>query len=137
MTALLGQMFHWSPIEVRPSIRKRGLKPTCPTAVAGRPVPPDLGHFVTEDELDGLPGVCLGTSPAVAWSLSGVWSAARGSVWDLWEVRLTVDDEVHVRTEYGPEINEVRVLGRIPRSRCWHVGSRVVPMRGSRWYHAP
>lgn len=136
MNTYLGPLYHWSPVERRASIRKRGLKPRTPTLVAMHPVPVNLGHIETDDELCSHLAVCLGTSPATAWALSGVWSAERGSTWDLWEVVLDGTDEAHVRCEMGGELAEVRVLGPIPRGRIWHVGSRVVG-NGSRWYHAP
>lgn len=136
MTVYLGPLFHWSPIERRASIRKRGLTPRTSTVVCNHPVPREAtGHFVADHDLELVKAVCLGTSPALAWALSGVWSAQPGSVWDLWEVNLDDDDEVHVFPVRGQQLAEVRVLTPLPARRVWHVGSRV---RGrQRWYHAP
>lgn len=134
---LLANLYHWSPSTAGRGILRHGLRPRTETVVAGHPVPPNLGHYVSEDEAETYRAVCLGTTPAAAWALSGMFSAEPGQVWDLWEVNLADDDEVHIRTEYGPEMFEVRVLGSIPKSRCWFVGSRAVPARGSKWYAHP
>jgi hypothetical protein len=130
----LGRLYHWSPAANHDRIQKRGLKPTVETTVHMHPVPVNTGHSESDDELETFMAVCLGTSPSVAWALSGVWSAERGETWDLWEVVLEDEDEVHIRTEYGQFIHEVRVLNKIPRGRCWYVGSRTVKARGSKWY---
>lgn len=132
----LAALFHWSPVEARARIRKRGLVPRTPTSIAQRPTPPGTGHVEVDEEAVEVKAVCLGTTPAAAWSLSGTWSAAYGSTWDLWECNVPDELEVHVVPEMGTELWEVRVLGTIPRGRMWHVGSRVVAAR-SRWYHAP
>lgn len=79
-------------------------------------------------------GVCLGTSPSHAWSLSGGIWGERGSVWDLWQVLIGDDDEVHPLSFYGNRLDEIRVLNRIPKSRLWHVGTRTVGSR--KWSHA-
>lgn len=136
MSVYLGPLYHWSPIERRAGIRTRGLRPRTYSVVCDHPVPPEVrGHFVKDHELERVKAVCLGTSPALAWALSGVWTAQPGDVWDLWEVNLDDDDEVHVYPVRGRQLAEVRVLTPLPRSRVWHVGSRV---RGAqRWYHAP
>lgn len=134
MTMHLPDLYHWSPAANHKNIQKRGLRPTTETTVTMHPVPPNIGHHEGDDKLEGVLAVCLGTSASTAWGLSGAWSAELGSVWDLWQVVLTEDDEVHIRTEYGPQAYEVRVLGKIPRSRIWYVGSRVVRESGSRWY---
>ena len=71
MTVYLGPLFHWSPIERRDGIRRRGLRPRTDTAVCGHPVPREVtGHFVTHHEVEVVRAVCLGTSPALAWALS-------------------------------------------------------------------
>lgn len=137
MSIYLGPLFQRSPLRCRASIRKRGLRPTTDTAVCDHPTPPNLGHIMVDHELENVKAVCLGTSPALAWGLSGVWSAERGvgDVWDLWEVNLADTDEVHVLPEFGQRMDEVRVLGPIPVGRIWHVGARTVGRL--RWYHAP
>lgn len=135
MTLYLGALYHWSPLHCRASIRKRGLKPTCDTAVLHRPVPVNLGHIEMDHEVVTIKAVCLGSSPALAWGLSGVYDTKPGDQWDLWEVNLTDADEVHVMPEQGQRLDEVRVLGPIPRSRIWHVGMRTVGRL--RYFHAP
>lgn len=136
MSIYLGPLYHWSPVANRAGIRKRGLRPTTLTAIAQRPTPPHVrGHYVEDLEPVELKAVCLGTSPALAWALSGVWDATPGAVFDLWEVNLVDTDEVHVVPEYGQRMDEVRVIGPIPRGRVWHVGERTVGRL--RWYTVP
>jgi hypothetical protein len=128
----LPHLYHWSPIKYHDSIQKRGLRPTTPTTVSMRPVPENVGHYMEEDQEFSMKAVCLGTSPSTAWALSGAWSAEIGETWDLWQVRVMSTDEVHIRTEWGVQLNEVRVVNAIPRSQIWYVGSRT--RKRSRWY---
>lgn len=124
MSLVLPVLYHWSPAECRPRINRRGLRPTCPTAVpVGLPMPGDA-RIVDPDAT--VRAVCLGTSPSHAWSLSGALWAERGAVWDLWQVTLDVDDEVHPLPFYGHRLGEVRVANRIPKGRIWLVGQRTV-----------
>lgn len=111
MSLVLPVFYHWSPTENRPRINRYGLRPTCPTA----------GRFD-----DTFKAVCLGTSPSHAWSLSGAVFAERGQSWDLWQVTLDVDDEVHPLPFTGYRLEEVRVANRIPKSRVWYVATREV-----------
>lgn len=135
MTIFLPPGYHWAPTAVRPSIMRRGLKPTTATAVWHRPVGyGHRGHITVDSEPDALLAVCLGTTPSTAWSLSGAINADRGESYDLWEVWLADDDEIHVRPQMGYGIDEVRVIGHIPKARCWYVGTREVRASGSRWY---
>lgn len=78
---------------------------------------------------DSILTVCLGTSPSTAWSLSGAWSAEVGEAWDLWEVELDGEDEVHYRPSFGDQLDEVRVANRIPKRRLWLVGGRTATRR--------
>lgn len=133
----LANLYHWSPECARAGILRRGLLPRTETFIASHPVTPGIGHHTCEDEASTHLAVCLGTTPAGAWSLSGVYSAERGETWDLWEVTVPEDTEIHVRTEYGTEMWEVRALGRIPKSYIWFAGSRVAPQRGSLWHARP
>lgn len=118
MSLVLPVLYHWSPETCRASIRRRGLKPTTPTAYLE----------------DSFLAVCLGTSPSHAWSLCGAIWADRGSSWDLWQVTLDDIDHVHVLPSHGADghrLQEVRVANPIPKARIWHVGSRTVGAR--RW----
>jgi hypothetical protein len=133
----LSNLYHWSPAKARTGILRRGLLPRTPTSVAMHPVPDNLGHHMSDDDLETHLAVCLGTTPGAAWALSGAWSGERGEPWDLWEVSLCDEDEVHIRCEYGAELWEVRVLGPVPKGRLWFAGTRVVPQRGSRWHARP
>lgn len=130
-------LYHWSPVEHRESIKKRGLRPSCPTM---RPIPilPPVKPGARRRHLGDVPGeesalmVCLGLSPSHAWSLSGsIWSP-RGSVWDLWQVVLDDDDFVYPLPFLGHRLEEVRVGNRIPKSQVWYVASRTVQERGPR-----
>jgi hypothetical protein len=113
---ILPTLFHWSPLERREQIRVEGLKPYSPTAVTSDPAL-EWAH--------GFGCICLGPSPARAWSLSGdMQHVSEIEQWDLWEVVLAATDEVRVRGEFGPEIKEVRVFNPIPADRLWWVATR-------------
>jgi hypothetical protein len=135
MSLPLPCLFHWSPEDRRERIIQRGLKPSTPTAVENfdetptgpRKLLPSVG-FTT------VKAVCLGTTPSHAWALCGALWGQAGETWDLWQVTLAQDDQVHVLPIHGYRIGELRVLNRIPKSRIWHVGTRVVGAR--RWSHA-
>lgn len=131
MSLVLPVLFHWAPIECRPGIIRRGLKPTCPTAVP-MSAPIAGTHHAREVDPEGTTlAVCLGTSPSHAWSLCGALFAERGSRWDLWQVTLDDGDEVHPLPFWGHRLDEIRVANRIPKSRIWHVATRTVGAR--RW----
>jgi hypothetical protein len=117
MSVEFGPLFHWSPRAVRKSIDRLGLMPSRkPASVL----------LTNEDDDFRQPMVCLGTSPATAWAYSnGVWKLP--GTWDLWEVRLRPDDEVHPLPLFGDRIVEVRVGNRIRKSRLVWVGERTVP----------
>lgn len=102
-------MYHWSPSERRDSIIKHGLVPGAPSAVCSAQIA----------------YVCLGSTPAGAWSLSGdlEWLEEIED-WDLWQVTLADGDEVRVRGDFGPRIVEVKVHNTIPPDRVWWVGIR-------------
>lgn len=76
--------------------------------------------------------VCLGTSPSHAWSLSGGIWAERGAEWDLWQVTLDDDDEVHPLPFFGHRLHEIRVANPIPKRQVWYVASRTVQAHGRR-----
>lgn len=135
MSLALPSLYHWSPVDRRDSIVKRGLRPSTPTltetfeeeGIGPRKLRPSNG-FVTAK------AVCLGTTPSGAWSLCGAIWGQRGETWDLWQVSLDADDTVKVLEFEGFRLVELRVLNRIPKSRVWHVGTRVIG--GRRWSHA-
>lgn len=92
------------------------------------------GHQIEEaEEWKERKAVCLGTSPATAWALSGWHNCFEGDIWDCWEVTLSKDDEVHFLPEQGGILDEVRVMNRIPKSRVWYIGTRQVK-EGQRWH---
>ena len=107
---ILPALFHWSPRERRDEILRQGLRLFAASS-GGAP--------------DGLPMICLGTSPRDAWLLSGDTNWGREEEdWDLWQVTLADYDQVRVRTENGPRIWEVKVHNAIPADRLWWVGQR-------------
>jgi hypothetical protein len=114
---IIHPLFHWSPAERRPAIRRRGL------ALRSRPVV----HSFRADYL------CFSTSPSQAWALSAAIFGDRGQEWDCWQVSLDATDEVEVREFWGNRIEEIRVRNAIPKSRLWLIGTRTVPLRGHRW----
>lgn len=113
----LPQLYHWSPISRRETIRVDGLKPYQPASADA------------DEENNWAMGcgvVCLGFTPSAAWGLSGAMDrfATEDVEWDLWQVNLDDNDEVHVRSEFGPQLQEVRVANAIPADRIWWVGTR-------------
>lgn len=105
---LLSPLYHWSPRDRRDGIRRRGLIPGLAPCLSS-----ERQHMV-----------CLGPTPSAAWSLSGAIRAAKGDVWDLWQVALGEQDEVHVLPFYGDTLLEVRVANAIRSDRIWWVGER-------------
>jgi hypothetical protein len=108
-------VYHWSPVERHDEILKSGLQPySVPTVVSSTEV--------------AMPYICFGTSPATAWYLSGDMDyVSEIEDWDLWEVILNENDEVHIRAFFGNEIKEVRAYNSIPADRVWWVGQRTAP----------
>jgi hypothetical protein len=72
------------------------------------------------------PYVCLSPTPSIAWQLCGQVVGQVGQTWDLWMVQLAAVDNVHVLPMWGTEVQEVRVHGRVPKSRVWWVGERTI-----------
>lgn len=122
MSLVLPCFYHWSPVDRRKNIIKRGLRPTCPTATILSPPLPGGARVIDPDAT--VYAVCLGTTPSHAWSLSGALYAKKGAQFDLWQVSLDEADEVHPLPFYGNRLSEVRVANRIPKSRVWHVATR-------------
>lgn len=115
----LPPLYHWTPLERREAIRLEGLRPYQPPAVN------QLDPEFSSDWAHGFGCICLGTTPARGWSLSGdMQHVSEVEEWDLWEVVLAENDEVRVRAEFGPEIKEVRVFNPVPADRLWWVGTR-------------
>lgn len=110
---ILPPLYHWSPRERREAILAEGLQPYKQSIS----LPTHGFHYI-----------CLGTSPAGAWRLSGDMSwASEIEEWDLWEVRLGEHDEMHVNAEFGDRIKEVRIRNVIPPDRVWYVATRETP----------
>lgn len=106
---LLPVLYHWAPSDRYDMIDKQGL-------VAGSK-PTVSSEAVTS--------VSLSADPQTAWSLSGAMEwCSDVDQWDLWMVRLAEHDEVQVRAEFGPRIQEVKVRNSIGRDRVWFVGRR-------------
>ena len=115
----LPPLYHWSPIERRETIRSEGLKPYSPPWV--KTDDPDDAEWAM-----GCGVVCLGFTPSAAWGLSGAIDRfiSEDIEWDLWQVNLGENDEVHVRSEFGDVLQEVRVHNPITADRIWWVGTR-------------
>jgi hypothetical protein len=111
----LPPLYHWSPQSRREAIRSEGLKPYSPPAVSMDP---------SSEWAHGFGCVCLGLSASAAWGLSGDLQHLTDEAWDLWQVGLADSDEVRIRAEFGPKIQEVRVFNPIPADRIWWVGQR-------------
>jgi hypothetical protein len=135
VSLVLPVLYHWSRTENRARINRHGLRPTCPTGTVFSPT----GHVLDpDDEAASFNAVCLGTSPSHAWSLSGDITGGHGDSFDLWQVVLEDDDEVHPMPFHGYRLEEIRVANRIPKSQIWYVGTRVVDdRRRRRWREEP
>lgn len=107
---LLPALFHWSPSDRFDQIYRDGLRPHCPPTVAS----------------GTLPYVCLSPTASRAWSLSGgmEWTSEVDE-WDLWQVRLEDGDDVRIRPDFGPVIQEIKVYGAIPADRIWWAARRI------------
>jgi hypothetical protein len=106
---ILSPLYHYSPAERYGLIRAQGLRP-------GQQ--PTVSSCAQQH-------VCMSPDPRLAWKISGAMSWVSDiEQWDLWQVWLIDSDEVHVREEYGPVINEVMVRSIIPPSRIWWIGRR-------------
>lgn len=106
---LLPALYHWSPAARFDAICRDGLRPHSPPAVA----------------TVSMPYVCLSPTPSRAWSLSGrmEW-VSKVDAWDLWQIQLADGDQVEVRPDFGPAIQEIKVHGPIPADRVWWVARR-------------
>lgn len=109
---ILPALYHWAPSERRRAIRSGGLQPyQAPTICSA--VSPYLS---------------LSPDPALGWKLSGAMDWHECDEWDLWQVRLADHDDVRIRPEVGPVVQEIKVYNPIPADRLWFVGERVIPV---------
>lgn len=108
-------LFHWSPAERREAIRSQGLQP--------------YSYPVTHTTQDHrFHYICLSPTPSMGWGLSGAMEwVSEVDDWDLWQVEIPPKAEVHVRPQWGPTIEEVKVYSPIPVDYIWYVGTRTVP----------
>ncbi len=109
MSIKLSPLYHWSPASRYHAIRREGLQPASSPTVAAQP----------------LTYLCLGASPARAWSISGAMDyVSEVDDWDLWQVVLADTDSVAVRPDFGPYVIEVMIKNVIPPDRLWWAGRR-------------
>ncbi len=106
----LTPLYHWSPAERYEAIRRDGLRPGQPPTVAS----------------GQLTYLCLGTDPRLAWAISGAMDHAQeiAEHWDLWQIHMVDGDELWVRPDFGPVIQEVKLRGCVPPDRMWWIGRR-------------
>lgn len=105
----LSPLYHWSPADRYQSIREHGLRPAQPSTTAGGP----------------LQYICLAPDPQTAWSISGAMEyLSEIEYWDLWLAHLGDTDEIHIRSEFGPRVYEIRVRGPVPPNQLWWIGRR-------------
>lgn len=105
---ILPALYHWAPSIRRAEIFKLGLVPSSPSTSS------KLKH------------VCLSPTPSTAWSLSGGTGWTEIDEWDLWQIRLSENDNVAIRPEFGYRVREICVRNVITPDRIWYVGSRSV-----------
>jgi hypothetical protein len=102
---------------------QNGLKPFC------EPVLSTATNPVNGNQIVGWPYICLGTTPSAAWGLSGDMDwVSEVEEWDLWQVNLAENDEVHIRPDFGWDVKEVRVHNAIGSDRVWWVATRTSPV---------
>lgn len=105
---ILPALYHWAPTERRDDIFQLGLVP----------------NRLNTTSSVSLPHICLSTTPSNAWAMSGGTGWTEIEDWDLWQVRLNENDNVHIRPEFGNIIQEIKVRNVITPDRIWLVGSR-------------
>lgn len=107
-------LYHWAPRERRIEILRQGLRPYSNSV-----------SLVEDKKSIAFPYICLSPEPSTAWHLSGDMDWAEDiEQWDLWEVRLSRNDEVHFRSEWGDWIREIRVRNAIPADRVKWIAMR-------------
>lgn len=95
-------LFHWSPVERRKAILRRGLVP----------------RSISRDGEWRAPHVCFAETPSLAWGLSGGLSETAAD-WDLWMTWSNV-------ARFKPRADlpqEHRTRQRVPKRELWHVGT--------------
>ena len=101
-------LYHWSPVSKRKSIMRDGL---CPHRISNK------GNWRS-------PYTCFCRYPSTAWGLSANHNKIKR--WDLW---CCWTDAVgkYETINFGGKwwMTEYRVRSRIPKSKVWHVGTRV------------
>lgn len=113
-SSLLGQMYHWSPSVRRVDILKTGLQVYSEACT----------------HADGTlrwPYICLSPHPSAAWALS-VDMQPDIEEWDLWQVSVPDNAEVHVRPFWGRRIEEIKVYTSIPADHIFFCGERTEKM---------
>jgi hypothetical protein len=119
VTVRLGALYHWSPRQRLNSIKRLGLMPG--RRSIRHPEEPPEDADARAWWAWRAPYICFGTSPSTAWDLGLI---VRGVTYDLWEVYLRPQDEVYVLPTYGPQVDEIRLYNRVPKSRLIFVGER-------------
>lgn len=108
------RLFHWSPSENRVNILREGLRVYSKATVTS-------GDY-------RWPYISLSPRPSLAWGLSAEFITQMNGdpieEWDLWEVQIPEDAEMHVRPFWGWRLEEVKVYSSIPFTHVWFVGER-------------
>lgn len=106
---LLTPLYHWSPADRYASIARHGLLTGQASTVAS----------------GSLTYLCFAPTPQAAWKISGAMDwVDEIDHWDLWMAHIGPSDEVTVRGNYGPALEEVNIRGHIPPDRLWWCGRR-------------
>lgn len=124
-------LFHWSPADRYEDILSNGLRVLSP-GVDTTPQFNDQGETTGTEVYLRWPWICFSSDPMAAWQLSGditgAWShpEEEGGIraWDLWQITTDVNDEIHIRPEFGNRIEEVRIHNGIPVDRIRWVARR-------------
>lgn len=105
----LTHLFHWAPADRYESISRHGLLTLQEPTVASARL-----HYA-----------CASLSPDRAWMISGAlnWCAGIDN-WDLWMIHIGPLDQLHLRPQFGPLVEEVMIHNPIPSDRLWWVGRR-------------
>lgn len=118
MTMFMPMLYHWAPADRYEDIVREGLKTySKPTVTTGRL---------------RWPYICCGFTPSGAWSLSGDFMRDRDKLdpieeWDLYQITLPEMAEWHMRAEFGPKMQEIKIFTSIPADHIWWVARREEP----------
>lgn len=104
-------MFHWSPLDLRPLIDRKGL---CP-------------HSLSREGEWHPPYLCFSRSPSHAWALSGQ-SQTDVEWWGLWMVWSYIPSDIQILQDNvdADELDEYRVYEPISPDDIWFVGIRSI-----------